>query len=227
MSSDFILISQNVVILDESQSALPDIHSVPLPPLSGLLCSHQCMYCMSVYRHVYIKASSIQVMMEKEVPSSCESRQRPTPLYRCEYILSLCIKVYKCIHRHPVVSGPVSLMYCSFLWDISVFSSPCLCHEHSEPHKAFYCTQSEEGQMKLMETRLNLCSVPFCPWTVFRWSMGTKPAFYPVELLESWMYVLLFCASPAWSECILKKPAVRLLSLKMQLSKHQFFKEKC
>lgn len=41
------------------------------------------------------------------------------------------------------------------------FSFPRPCHEHSEPHKAFYCTQSEEGQIKLIETHLNLCSVPF------------------------------------------------------------------
>lgn len=46
------------------------------------------------------------------------------------------------------------------------FSFPRPCHEHSEPHKAFYCAQSEEGQIKLMETRLNLCPVPFYPLTV-------------------------------------------------------------
>lgn len=100
------------------------------------------------------------------MPSSCESRQRPTPLYRCEYILFQCKNVYKCIHRHPAVSGAVSLMYCSFSETYLGFSFPRPCHEHSEPHKAFYCTQSEEGQIKLMENRLNLCSVPFCPWTV-------------------------------------------------------------
>lgn len=77
MSSDFILISQNVVILDLSQSALPSIPSVPLPPLesSAVLPTvsvlYVCMYvCMSVYIHmctcqVCIKASSIQLTMEK------------------------------------------------------------------------------------------------------------------------------------------------------------------
>lgn len=45
--------------------------------------------CVCAFQ-VCIKASSIQLMMEKEVPSSGESRRRSTPLYRCEYILFLC-----------------------------------------------------------------------------------------------------------------------------------------
>lgn len=105
-----------------SQSALPIIHSVPLLPLklSAVLltvcvlyvCVCECV-CVRAYQ-VCIKASSIQLMMEKEVPSSGESRRRSTPLYRCEYILFLCKNLYKCIHRHPGVCRPVSLMYCFF-----------------------------------------------------------------------------------------------------------------
>lgn len=63
----------------------------------------------------------------KEVPS-CESRHRPTPLYRCEYIL--CITA---------VSGlflrcTVLVFFSKHVW-VSVFPHPC--HGRSEPHKAF------------------------------------------------------------------------------------------
>lgn len=95
--------------------------SIPLPPLksSALLPTVYVWVCEYIHTHtctcqVCIKASSIQLMMETVVLPSCESRCRPTPLYRCEYILFLCKNVYKCIHRQPAVPGPVSLMYCFF-----------------------------------------------------------------------------------------------------------------
>lgn len=137
-----------------------------LSPLQVVCCATNSVrtVCMSVYIHmctcqVCIKASSIQLMMEKEVPSSCESRHRPTPLYRCEYILFCVQIVYKYIHRWSVsLLLLCTVLFSRHIW-VSVF--PHRCHEHSEPHEALYCTQSVEGQIKLIETHPKLCSVPF------------------------------------------------------------------
>lgn len=118
MSLDFILVFQNVLICHNLHCPTSTLSL--LPPLNRLLCSNSvCTVCMSVYKHtctcqVCITASSIQLTLEKKMPS-CESTQRRTPLYRCEYIIFLCKNVYKCIHRHPVVSGSVSVMYCFFV----------------------------------------------------------------------------------------------------------------
>lgn len=145
MSSDFTRFPK---FCDLSQSALPNIHSVLSASPQVVCCAPNsvCTVCMSVYKHactcqVCIKASSIQLTLEKEMPSS-ESTQRRTPLYRCEYILFLCKNVYKCIHRHPMVSGPVSVMYrFFFFFKHTGFRFSHSCHE---PHEAFYLYQSEE-----------------------------------------------------------------------------------
>lgn len=242
MSSDVILIFQNCEVLDLSQSALPSIHSVPLPPLksSAVLPTVYVLYvCMSVHIHtctcqVCIKASSIQLMVEKEVPSSCESRRRPTPLYRCEYILFLC---KMCINAFTGTQRSRGLfLWCTvlFSWTYLGFSFPSSLSWALWTTRSLLLHTEWRGTNKANgKTHLNLCSVPFCPWTVTEDGLFKKKHGYQVCILPRRtsrilnVCALLFCASPAWSECILKNPAVSHNPENATLSKHRFFKEKC
>lgn len=136
----------------------PHVHSVPLPPLNLSAVLQRCLYCMSVYIHTCIKASSIQLVMEKEVPSSDIGLLLCTGVNTFFFCVKMCINAFTGGLR----ACSSDVLFFSRHIRVSVFPYPC--HEHSEPHEAFYCTQSEEGQIKLIETHLKLCSVPF--WTV-------------------------------------------------------------
>lgn len=125
--------------------------------------------------------------------------------------------MYKCIHRHPAVSGPVSLMYCSFSYTYLGFPRPH--HEHSEPHEAFYCTQSEEGQIELIKNPTE----SLCPWTVtedgpfFLIKHGYQVCILPHRTSRMLnVCTLLFCPSPSLNLNAFWRTLPSVMTLKMQ-----------
>lgn len=89
-------------------------------PSSPLLYSQQCMYCMyecTVYLRtcqVCIKASSIQLMMEKEVPSSCPT---DVGLLLCTVVNKFFFSVKMCINAFTGTERSLGL----FLWRTVLF----------------------------------------------------------------------------------------------------------
>lgn len=169
-ASDFLLICLHFMRSDFRLPSLAFILSVLCLPSGHPLCSQQCTYCVYVWVYIHVhtcqvcfKASSIQLMIEKEGPS-CESKCKPTPLYRCQYIL-FCVKMHIDALAGPQHSLDLFL-WCTVLSSRHIwgFSFPLFLMgtlNHTKPFTA----QSGEGQIKLIETT-SLFSALCCLWAV-------------------------------------------------------------
>lgn len=178
---------------------------------NSMYCMYECTYiyvyistvCYTcVLWQVYVEASSTVCSENDEKGGAFFMRKqiRPTPLYRCEYILLLCIikrQTLTCIHGHLVhsrlvwynnsflISRDISWFSLSHLMSTRNHTKPFFCSEWrgtraewSPPESFFFDGRSFVHEWQLM--------IDF----PFQTTHGHHVCiFCPVETLESWMYV--------------------------------------